>query len=166
VNDEAVILLAEDREDDVVLISKAFKEGLVTNPLFVVRDGAEAIGYLQGEGKYANRVEYPLPDLLLLDLKMPKVDGFQVLRWVRQQPAGLSLLPVVVLTSSENIRDVKVAYELGANSFIVKPMEFENVVELSKTLRNYWLKTNKGPETYRMRADTLSRELPLRRVDR
>src|SRR5882762_10353741 len=111
--DHAVILIAEDSEDDIVLIRRAFEKAKVLNPLHFVRDGAEAMAYLKGEGKYANRAEFPLPELLLLDLKMPRVDGFDVLRWIRQQP-GLSTLRVVVLTSSEDIRDVNVAYRLGA----------------------------------------------------
>ena len=118
------------------------------NPLQVVRDGEETIAYLSGEGKYSNRAEYPLPDLLLLDLKMPRIDGFEVLKWIREQP-GLSALRVVVLTSSEDIRDVNVAYRLGANSFMVKPMDFEDVVHMSKFLSNYWLRLSKAPETYR-----------------
>src|SRR5258705_12172576 len=117
-HEHAVILLAEDREDDILLVQRAFAKGEIANPLFVVRDGDEAICYLSGIGKYGNRAEYPLPDLLLLDLKMPRTDGFEVLRWVRQQP-GLSALRIVVLTSSENIRDVNQAYRLGANSFLV-----------------------------------------------
>src|SRR6266850_4379035 len=118
-SDQAVILLAEDREDDIVLVRRAFAKAYVLNPLQIVRDGEELVAYLKGEGKYANRAEYPLPDLLLLDLKMPRMDGFQVLEWIRQQP-GLSNLRVVVLTSSENMRDVNRAYQLGANSFMVK----------------------------------------------
>ena len=146
--DQPVILLAEDREDDILLIRRALAAGSITNPLQVVRDGEEAIAYLQGEGKFADRTEYPLPTLLLLDLKMPKADGFEVLTWIRQQPLLNGLL-VVVLTCSENIRDVTVAYQLGANSFMVKPMEFENVIELSKTLRNYWLNFNQAPQALR-----------------
>src|SRR5712675_2813475 len=113
-SDHAVILLAEDREDDVVIIRRAFLQGRILNPLFVVKDGEEVISYLNGEGKYSNRPEYPLPELILLDLKMPKLDGFEVLRWIRTQPA-LAGLRVVVLSSSENIRDVNLAYALGAN---------------------------------------------------
>jgi CheY-like chemotaxis protein len=147
-HDQAVILLAEDREDDILLVHRAFTKGEITNPLFVVRDGDEAISYLSGIGKYGNRAEYPLPDLLLLDLKMPRVDGFEVLRWVRQQ-AGFSSLRVVVLTASDQIRDVNTAYRLGANSFMVKPTDFENVVEMAKTLRNYWLQMSKSPQLSR-----------------
>lgn len=146
--EQAVILLAEDREDDIVLVQRAFAKGDIQNPLFIVRDGEEAISYLSGMGKYANRAEYPLPDLLLLDLKMPRVDGFEVLQWVRQQP-GFSALRVVVLTSSDQIRDVNTAYRLGANSFMVKPTDFENVVEMAKSLRNYWLQMSKAPEVSR-----------------
>lgn len=146
--DQAVILLAEDRDDDIALIQKAFKKAYIVNPLFVVRDGEEAIAYLSGAGKYSNRAEYPLPDLLLLDLKMPRVDGFEVLKWIRDQP-GLSALRVVVLTASDSIRDVNVAYQLGANSFMVKPMDFGDVVNMSRFLTSYWLQMSKTPESYR-----------------
>src|SRR5437879_1980484 len=97
--DLSLILLVEDKEDDIFLIRRAFEKGGILNPLHVVRDGDEAIEYLAGEGKYNNRAEYPLPQLMLLDLKMPGTDGFEVLHWVRQQP-GLSSLVIVVLTSS------------------------------------------------------------------
>ena len=146
--DQSVILLAEDREDDILLIRKSFARAYITNPLQVVRDGEELIAYLEGEGKYANRDEYPLPDLLLLDLKMPRKDGFEVLAWIRKHPT-LRSLPVVVLTSSENMRDVNNAYQLGANSFLVKPMDFENFIEMSRFIGGFWLQMNKGPETSR-----------------
>src|SRR2546421_955120 len=146
--DQAVILLVEDRPDDVLLIRRAFQKAYINNPLQVVRDGEEAIWYLRGEGKYQNRAEYPLPDLVLLDLKMPRVDGLQVLTWIRAQP-GLKGLPVIVLTSSEEMRDVNAAYHLGANSFLVKPMDFEDVVHLSKSISSYWLKLSRGPEVSR-----------------
>src|SRR5437879_9371695 len=118
--DQAIILLAEDREDDVLLIRKAFSKANISNPLQVVRDGEEAIAYLSGEGKYSNRAEYPFPDLVLLDLKMPRLDGFGVWKWIRAQP-GLEGLRVLVLTSSEDMRDINRAYGLGARSFLVKP---------------------------------------------
>jgi len=147
-SDHAVILLVEDREDDVLLIRKAFERGGLTNPLYVVRDGEEAISYLKGEGRYSNRAEHPLPDLVLLDLKMPKVDGFEILRWIRQQ-AGIRGLPVAVLTSSADLRDVNRAYATGANTFLVKPDDFLNYVSLGKLLRGYWMKTALLPETSR-----------------
>src|ERR1043166_4419196 len=112
-----VILLVEDREEDVILLRRAFTKANFLNPIQVVSDGDEAIAYLQGAGKYADRSEYPLPKLVLLDLKMPRKDGFEVLQWIRQQP-GLSAIRVVVLTASDTVRDVNRAYQLGANSFL------------------------------------------------
>ena len=114
----------------------------------MVRDGEETIAYLKGEGQFANRAEYPLPELLLLDLAMPRKDGFEVLRWLRQQP-GLSALRVVVLTSSDQMRDVNLAYKLGANSFLVKPIDFDNFVSMTTALNGYWLWMSKAPETSR-----------------
>jgi CheY-like chemotaxis protein len=144
----AVILLAEDEEDYVVLIKHAFSQAGIPNPMHVVWNGEEAISYLKGEGKYSNRAEYPLPDLLLLDLKMPRVNGFEVLRWLRMQP-GLAPLRVLVLTSSEELRDVNQAYMLGANSFLVKPNDFKDVIRLSTLIQDFWLTRSKAPETYR-----------------
>jgi len=144
----AVILVAEDREDDILLIKRAFAAMPVAHTMVVVEDGAEVIAYLKGEDKYANREEFPLPDLLLLDLKMPTVDGFEVIKWVRSQP-GLAALRVLVLTSSDEIRDVNRAYSLGANSFLVKPYDFEDFVQLSRTIQEFWLKLSKTPETSR-----------------
>jgi CheY-like chemotaxis protein len=157
--EQAVILLAEDREDDILLIRRAFEKAFINNPLQVVRDGEEALAYLKGEGKYSNRSEYPLPDLMLLDLKMPRMDGFEVLEWIRRQP-GLETLRIIVLTASTQMRDVNCAYRLGANSFMVKPMDFEDIVHLGKTLTTYWLKLSKTPEISRARRrrDSLERK--------
>jgi CheY-like chemotaxis protein len=146
--DQAVILMAEDREDDILLIRRAFKMAYLNNPLQVVRNGEECIDYLSGVGKFANRDEFPLPDLLLLDLKMPRVDGFEVLSWLKQQ-STLSSLRVIVVTSSESIRDVNRAYQLGANSFLVKPSDFENYIEMGKFLSSFWLRMSKAPEISR-----------------
>jgi len=155
-SDQAVILLAEDREDDILLIRRAFQKAYVNNPLHVVRDGEEAISYLSGEGKYSNRAEFPLPDLMLLDLKMPRVDGFEVLEWIRKQP-GLASLRVVVLTASDHLRDVNRAYKLGANSFMVKPVDFEDVVHMSRFLTVYWLDMSTTPESFRPPRDNKMR---------
>jgi CheY-like chemotaxis protein len=146
--EHAVILLVDDCDDDIVLVRKAFERGHLPNPIHVVRSGEEAIAFLMGEKQYANRQEYPLPDLILLDLKMPKIDGFEVLSWIRNQP-GIRGIAVVVLTSSDQIRDVNKAYALGANSFLVKPVDFNNYVELGKLIREYWMKTVRVPETFR-----------------
>ena len=130
--EQAVILLVEDRTDDVLLIQRALTRAGVKNPFFVLRDGEEALAYLHGTGKYADRDEYPLPDIMLLDLKMPKMDGFEVLQHVRQHK-NFRALRIIVLTSSEDIFDVNKAYELGANSFLVKPLEFENLSAMMRT---------------------------------
>ena len=147
-SDQAVILLAEDGENDILLTRRAFAKAGLLNPLHIVRDGAAAIAYLKGDGPYANRAEYPLPDLLLLDLKMPQKDGFEVMRWIRDQPS-LRGLRIVVLTASDEIRDVNLAYQLGAASFLVKPVVFEHFVEVSQTLKGYWLWMSKAPEISR-----------------
>jgi CheY-like chemotaxis protein len=146
--DRAVILLAEDEEDYVLLIRNAFEKAHIPNPLHVVWNGQEVISYLLGEGKYSNREEYPLPDLLLLDLKMPRVNGFEVLQWIRQQPS-LTPLRILVLTSSEQVRDVNEAYRLGANSFLVKPNDFEDLAYLSRLIREFWLGASKAPDVSR-----------------
>jgi CheY-like chemotaxis protein len=146
--EEEIILLAEDEEDHVVLIRRAFAKSGLSNPLYVVRDGEEAIAYLKGEGPFASRDEYPLPTLLLLDLKMPRKDGFEVLEWIRREP-GLKRLQVVVLTSSEDIRDVNRAYDLGANSFLVKPMNMQDFMRLTEAVHGYWLWLTRAPEVER-----------------
>ena len=139
-----MILLAEDRPDDVLLIKRALAEAKVKNPLYVVPDGEEALAYLDGAGKYSDRQAFPLPDILLLDLKMPKVSGFDVLREIRVRPE-LHNLRVLVLTSSEDIQDVNKAYELGASSFLVKPLEFHNFAALMHALNYFWLQRNSMP---------------------
>jgi len=143
--DGAVILLVEDRDDDVILVLRSFDKAGIKNPIKVVKDGEEAIGYLEGSGKYSNREDHPLPELILLDLKLPKVDGFEVLRWIRTHPE-LSRLRVVVLTCSDNIRDVNLAYSLGANSFLVKPMDFNHFVELSSFIADNWFQWTRTAE--------------------
>ena len=146
--ERALILLVDDSEDDILLIQRAFERAEMPGLLYSVRSGKDAVDYLLGEGKFADRAEHPLPGLMLLDLKMPEMDGFDVLRWVRSQP-GLSRRRVVVLTSSDQIRDVNQAYQLGANSFMVKPMDFENYKELARTVQKYWVLESKTPEISR-----------------
>ncbi|HLH56962.1 MAG TPA: response regulator [Verrucomicrobiae bacterium] len=147
-SDHVLFLVVEDNEDHVLLIERAFAKCKVLNPIQVVRSGQEAVDYLSGKGRYTNREEFPLPGLLLLDLKMPGMDGFDVLRWIRQQP-GLRALRVVVLTSSNEIRDVNLAYQLGANSFLVKPADFDDFVRVTQALQGYWLWTDKEPQAFR-----------------
>jgi len=144
-SNQLAILLAEDTEDDVVLIRKAFARVNFLNPLLVVRNGEEAISYLEGEVPYHDRAKYPLPSLLLLDLKMPRKDGFEVLRWIRQQPV-FDALRILVLTSSQESQDVTLAYQLGANSFLVKPSDFSDFVQLTTFIDGFWLHYNKTLE--------------------
>src|SRR5215510_2270454 len=116
------VLVADDEPTDVFLLQRAFAKARVTISLHVVRDGWTAIAYLKGEAPYSDRNAHPLPDLMLLDLKMPGLNGFEVLTWLRKQP-GLKRLPVIVLTSSNLASDINRAYEMGANSYLVKPHE-------------------------------------------
>jgi CheY-like chemotaxis protein len=143
-----VILLAEDDEDHAFLAQRAFKHAGLLNPIFVVEDGEQVISYLRGEGKYANRDEFPLPSLLLLDLKMPNKNGFEVLEWLRTQPS-LSALRVIVLTSSGATLDINRAYQLGANSFLTKPLDFRDFVQLSASVKGYWIFLSATPEIER-----------------
>jgi CheY-like chemotaxis protein len=140
-----LILIAEDNDDHVLLLRRALQKGAVLNPVFVVNDGEETIAYLKGEGKYADRYEYPLPALLLLDLKMPRKNGLEVLEWIRQQP-GLRRLRVVVLTTSDAPQDIDRAYELGANAFMVKPLERKDFLELTSAIKGYWLWMSAAPD--------------------
>jgi CheY-like chemotaxis protein len=139
------ILLAEDEPNDVLLIQRAFQKAQLLNPIHVVSDGQEAIHYLRGDSHYADRGRFPLPTLVLLDLKMPRLGGFDVIAWVRQQP-GLKRLPLVVLTSSKDGPDINRAYELGANTYLVKPVEFDGLVEMMKNLSLYWFVMAEKPD--------------------
>lgn len=140
----APVLLVDDNADDVLLMTRAFSATAITAPLRVLTDGAAAIEYLSGAGEYADRTAHPLPALMLLDLKMPRVSGFAVLEWLRQQPA-LKRLPVVVLTSSSQETDVNRAYDLGANSYIVKPSGLKQIAQVASEIEAYWLKWNQRP---------------------
>ncbi len=140
------VLVAEDDPSDVFFLKRAFQMAGVPASLQFVRDGQEAIDYLDGENRFADRNTYPLPDLMLLDLKMPRLDGFDVLNWLRQQP-GLKRLLVTVLTSSDHPQDINRAYDLGANSYLLKPHNAEHLSELVKQVERYWLEVNRCPPT-------------------
>lgn len=141
------ILLVEDDPNDVLLIRRAFTKARLANPVQSVEDGDQAVSYLAGAGPYADRQSYPLPVVVLLDLKLPRRSGLDVLAWLRQQE-GLRRLPVVVLTSSRESADVNRAYDLGANSYLVKPVTFDALLELVQTLQLYWLMLNEKPELH------------------
>ena len=142
---DATVLIVEDNEDDFLLLERAFHKAEIEADLKWVKDGSDAKAYLLGEGPYADRVAYPLPVFILADLKMPRMDGFELLSWVRSIPA-FRRLPFVVLTSSNQNSDINRAYDMGANSYLVKPGEFQDLRRLSKSIRFYWLSVNQNPE--------------------
>jgi len=138
------ILLVEDNPNDVKLALRAFKKNNLANQTYVVRDGAEALDYLFGEGQYAGRNLRNAPRVVLLDLKLPKVDGLEVLRRVKSDPRT-QMIPVVMLTSSREERDIVESYQLGVNSYIVKPVDFEQFTMAVQNLGMYWLLLNEQP---------------------
>ena len=140
------VLIAEDNDADVLTIRRAFKQLGFPLILKVVENGADAIAYLKGDGDFGDRSHYPVPDLLLLDLKMPGTNGFEVLQWVREQDDEIGSLRVVVLTTSDAIKDVNRAYQLGANSFLTKPLNFTEFKDCLDAIARYWLCVNQRPE--------------------
>jgi CheY-like chemotaxis protein len=138
------ILLVEDSTDDVLLTLRALQQANILNEVIVARDGQEAMDYLRGEGQYDGRDTSDAPVVVLLDLKMPRMGGLEFLRRIRSNDS-LKLLPVVVLTSSKEDQDICESYNLGANSYIQKPVDFDQFVQAIKTLGLYWLVLNVSP---------------------
>lgn len=145
---EKVILLVEDNPDDELLTLRALKKSNILNKVVVARDGAEALDYLFGVGAYAGRDISLRPQVVLLDLKLPKIDGLEVLRRLRSDERT-ALLPIVILTSSDEERDIVDSYKLGANSYIRKPVDFAQFTEAVRQLGLYWLVLNQGPPSRR-----------------
>jgi CheY-like chemotaxis protein len=145
---EFPILLVEDSPDDALLIQRAFRKANMANPVQLVRDGEEAVAYLSGAPPWDDRARFPLPVFMLLDLKLPRRSGLEVLAWVRQESA-VKRLPVVVLTSSRESVDVNRAYDLGVNSYLTKPVGFEALLEMVKSVNLYWLVLNEYPDIRR-----------------
>lgn len=135
---EATVLLVEDDPNDVLLTRLAFQRARLANPLQVVRDGEEALSYLGGEGRYADRDQFPFPILLLLDLHMPRMDGFQVLEWLKGQ-RRMRRLPVAILTQSDQDPYVERAYQLGADSYLLKPPDTRELLTLIQRLHATWM---------------------------
>lgn len=133
------VLLAEDNPNDVFLVRRAFEDTKALNPLQVVGNGQEAIQYLAGDGPYADRTAYPFPALFLLDLKMPVMDGLEVLRWLHQHPDIPRKLPVVVLSSTELPNETQIAYAMDIQACIVKPLGYPELREKIRILKEYWL---------------------------
>jgi two-component system, response regulator len=142
------ILLVEDNPDDEALTLRAFRKNNITNEVIVARDGVEALDYLFGTGLYAGRDAALLPPIVILDLKLPKVDGLEVLRRLRAAP-HTRLLPVVILTSSNEERDLLQGYGLGANSYVRKPVDFAEFLDAARQLGLYWLLLNQRPPMLR-----------------
>ena len=143
-----VILLAEDDPNDVFLIKRALKKGGINNPVQVVHDGREARDYLEGNGKYADRQRHPLPELILLDIKMPRMTGLEVLEWLRKVD-DLKRLPVMIMSSSDRQDDINRAYESGVNAYLVKPNAFEDFVNVLKKTTDFWKDAVAHPEVIR-----------------
>jgi len=142
---EVEILLVEDNETDAELTIRALKRSNLANKLVWVKDGAEALDFIFAEGNYSERDIEGLPRLILLDLRMPKVDGLEVLQTIKADERT-RMIPVVVLTSSKEDRDIVESYELGVNSYVSKPVEFDEFTEAVSTLGLYWMLLNKPPE--------------------
>jgi CheY-like chemotaxis protein len=138
------ILVVEDNQNDIQLLKRAFKKAEITNPLQFLTDGDSAVAYLSGDGSYGDRVRFPLPALILLDLKLPRRSGHEVLGWLREQDQ-IRRIPVVVLTSSKQPDDVQKAYDIGVNSYLVKPVGFEALLEMMKAVGIYWTVLNEKP---------------------
>lgn len=135
------LLHVEDDPNDVLLLQRAFRKAGITLNIQSVSDGDKAVAYLSGAEGYGERDKFPLPSLVMLDLKMPRKSGLEVLQWIRGD-GKIRRLPVVVFTSSRHDEDVNRAYDLGANSYLVKPVGFDSLVEVAKTIHQYWLVTN------------------------
>jgi CheY-like chemotaxis protein len=138
------ILLAEDNPDDIELARRAFQRVNINNNIVVTHDGAETLDYLNGKGKYQGRNTDEVPQIILLDLKMPKVHGLEVLKHIRENQQT-KYIPVIILTSSQDKKDVIRSYELGANSYIVKPIDFLKFSEVVQQIVMYWLTLNEQP---------------------
>ena len=132
------VLLVEDDLNDIFLVKRAFRKARVRNPLQVVTDGEDAIYYLKGEGKYGDREAYPLPKLIVMDIKMPRRTGFDVLEWVKGSDRLLRRIPTIIVSSSEDPHDINRAYELGANAYMVKPVDYKAVEHLFNSITQYW----------------------------
>ena len=140
------ILLVEDNPDDVLLTRMAYKQAGITHRLVIVSDCEQAVRYLQGEGPYGDREQFPIPQFILLDLEVPRMTGFEFLVWLRQEPE-LKHLPVIALTGSLNPADMEHAYQAGANCFVAKPTGFAELAATLTKVCGFWLKLSKLPET-------------------
>jgi two-component system response regulator len=159
---ERAVLLVEDNPDDELLTLRALQRHRVTNPVFIARDGVEALEFMFGEGQYVHRDGQDLPAVIMLDLKLPKLDGLEVLRRLRNDERTC-LVPIVVLSTSSEEKDIINSYTLGANSFVRKPVDFEQFTEAVWRIGTYWLKVNEAlPDTGSIRVPPGCMEWPGR----
>jgi CheY-like chemotaxis protein len=142
------VLLVEDNPSDIFIVQRTFQKLKVEGSIQIAADGDEAIAYLSGSGKYSDREQFPLPAIVLLDLKLPRRSGFEVLEWLKAQPI-LARLPVVVFTSSKQASDINQAYDRGASSYLVKTVNPRDSEELGRLIYHYWLSYNQKPEIER-----------------
>ncbi len=145
------ILVAEDEVGDMLLLRRAFEKAGVSAPVHIARNGQEVIDYLCGTPPFSDPVTHPLPSLLLLDLRLPVISGFDLIKWLRTEPR-LRYMIIVVFSSSQDPDDINCAYELGANSYIIKPREPDELVMIIKQLQQYWLNINASPEIRTLQA--------------
>jgi CheY-like chemotaxis protein len=143
-NTTSVILLVEDEPDSVFFFEHAMKKAEIENPLQVAKDGRGALDYLEGVGEFANRQKHPLPGLVILDLKLPRATGFEVLQQLRQRPETRRTI-VLMLTSSASDDDIAKAYALGANSYLVKPIQLQELEKIVQAIKTFWLTHNQPP---------------------
>ncbi len=141
----STILLVEDDSNDVLLIERAFKKDGIEHDIQIVIDGMQAIDYLSGKGAYKDRECYPLPELIILDIKMPRKSGHEFLEWLTSKDK-INRIPVVILSASGQPSDIKRAYDLGANSYLVKPVSYADLERIVKAINLYWLYMNERPE--------------------
>jgi CheY-like chemotaxis protein len=145
-----LILVVEDDDSDFFLLERAFRKNKIENPIIRVKDGLEGLHYLQGSGDYTDREKFPYPDVIILDLKTPRMSGMELLAWIKDHPE-CRVIPTVIMSSSQQDVDVAKAYELGANTYFVKPTTFEDLIELTNSIQTYWLKGMKPMGSRRSR---------------
>ena len=132
------ILVVEDEDSDFMLLERAFRKNKIPNAIYRVRDGLEGLHYLQGTEEFSDRTKYPFPEVIILDLKTPRMSGLELLAWIRDHPE-CRVIPTIIMSSSQQDVDVAKAYELGANTYFVKPTGFESLLKLTASIHDYWL---------------------------
>ena len=151
-----MILLIEDDADEIHLMKRALAKAGLVNPLHVITHGSEVIPYFEGKGQYGDRSQFPLPGLVFLDLKLPGISGLYLLAWIKGNP-DFRHIPVVLFTSSDDPEDLRRAYQFGVNSYLIKPMAFDDFVEMIKVTGTYWISLNSTPTTVRRRKPSTGR---------